>query len=483
MGQETVILMLAAGFGFYMAWNIGANDVANAMGTSVGSKALTLKQAIIVAAVFEFAGAFLVGSHVTETVRKGMIDLSVFVNMKDGVNILMYGMLASLLAAGAWLQIATYFGWPVSTTHSIVGAIVGFGVVAGGVAAVSWGKVGTIAMSWVVSPLLSGTVAFVIFSIIRRVIINVPNPVEATKRWAPGFIFFVFGISTLVTLFKGLKNLKLDLSLTEALMYASGVGLVAAVIGWFIIRRMAASVSSESDVDTSITAMSLDLRAMVRRARRVQNIATEETEGHVENIQENLESLMKLVERSEAQMYTREDFRFVEKVFGYLQILSACFVAFAHGANDVANAIGPVAAAISLAQGGMEALTEESSVPIWILGLGGVGIVLGLSTWGWRVIETIGKKITELTPSRGFAAELAAATTIVFASKLGLPISTTHTLVGAVMGVGFARGIDSLNLRVIRDILSSWIVTLPAGAGLSIVFFFIIKAIFGSFAG
>ena len=480
MGTETVILMLAAGFGFYMAWNIGANDVANAMGTSVGSKALTLKQAIVVAAVFEFAGAFLVGAHVTETVRKGVIDWSVF---EGRVDILMYGMLASLLAAGAWLQIATYFGWPVSTTHSIVGAIVGFGVVAGGVAAVSWGKVGTIAMSWIVSPLLSGTVAFVIFSIIRRVIINVPNPVEATKRWAPGFIFFVFGISTLVTLFKGLKNLKLDLSLTEALMYASGVGLVAAVIGWFIIRRMATSVSSQSAVDTSITAMSLDLRAMVRRARRVQTIATEETEGHVENIQENLESLMKLVERSEAQMYTREDFRFVEKVFGYLQILSACFVAFAHGANDVANAIGPVAAAISLAQGGMEALTEESSVPIWILGLGGVGIVLGLSTWGWRVIETIGKKITELTPSRGFAAELAAATTIVFASKLGLPISTTHTLVGAVMGVGFARGIDSLNLRVIRDILSSWVVTLPAGAGLSIVFFFIIKAIFGSFAG
>ena len=480
MDHVTIYIILAGSLGLFMAWGIGANDVANAMGTSVGSKALTLKQAIVVAAVFEFAGAFLVGAHVTETVRKGVIDWSVF---EGRVDILMYGMLASLLAAGAWLNIATYFGWPVSTTHSIVGAIVGFGVVAGGVAAVSWGKVGTIAMSWVVSPLLSGTVAFVIFSIIRRVIINVPNPVEATKRWAPGFIFFVFGISTLVTLFKGLKNLKLDLSFTEALMYASGVGLVAAVIGWFIIRRMATSVSSQSAVDTSITAMSLDLRAMVRRARRVQNIATEETEGHVENIQENLESLMKLVERNEAQMHTREDFRFVEKVFGYLQILSACFVAFAHGANDVANAIGPVAAAISLAQGGMEALTEESSVPIWILGLGGVGIVLGLSTWGWRVIETIGKKITELTPSRGFAAELAAATTIVFASKLGLPISTTHTLVGAVMGVGFARGIDSLNLRVIRDILSSWIVTLPAGAGLSIVFFFIIKTIFGSFAG
>ncbi len=477
MGIENIVLILASGFGFYMAWNIGANDVANAMGTSVGSKALTLKQAILVAAIFEFAGAFLVGSHVAETVRKGMIDLNVFTSMDDGVKILMFGMLASLLAAGAWLQIATYFGWPVSTTHSIVGAIVGFGVVAGGAAGVAWGKIGQIVMSWVASPLLSGTIAFVIFSIIRRSVINVPNPVQATKRWAPGFIFLVFGILTLVTLFKGLKNLHLDLNLSQALTYASGIGLVASAVGWLLIRRVQVPTADEK-ADIPLAAMALDLRAMVRRARKLKEIATTEVEKSVLNIQENLDNLMEQVELSEAQIYTREDFRFVEKVFAYLQILSACFVAFAHGANDVANSIGPFAAVVALARGGAEALTAKTAVPIWILGLGGAGIVLGLSMWGWRVIDTIGRKITELTPTRGFAAEFSAATTIVIASRLGIPISTTHTLVGAVFGVAVARGMESLNPRVVRDIVTSWVVTLPAGAGLSIVFFFILKAIF-----
>ncbi len=484
MGIETIIiLILAGGFGFYMAWNIGANDVANAMGTSVGSRALTLKQALIVAAVFEFAGAFFVGSHVTETIREGMIDLKVF-HSEEGVKILMYGMVASLLAAGVWLQIATYFGWPVSTTHSIVGAIVGFGIVGGGTAAIAWGKIGTIALSWVVSPLLSGMISFAIFSLIRHSMINVPNPVQATKRWAPVFVFLVFGILTLVMLFKGLKNLKLNLNFSQALVYAAGVGFVASIIGGFLIRRMPVpSTKQEEAPSLSLAAMSIDLRSMARHARRIRAMATKEVEGPVENIQENLDRLMKMAEQSEAQIHTRGDFRFVEKVFGYLQILSACFVAFAHGANDVANAIGPVASVISLAQGGAEALTAKAPVPPWILALGGVGIVIGLGTWGWRVIETIGKKITELTPSRGFSAELAAATTIVFASKLGLPISTTHTLVGSVMGVGLARGLDSLNPRVIRDIIASWVVTLPAGAGMAMIFFFIIKAAFSAFGG
>jgi inorganic phosphate transporter, PiT family len=480
MGIETIILILASGFGFYMAWNIGANDVANAMGTSVGSKALTLKQAILVAAVFEFAGAFLVGSHVTETVRKGMIDLNVFTSMEDGIRVLMFGMLASLLAAGVWLQIATYFGWPVSTTHSIVGAIVGFGVVGGGAAGVAWGKIGQIVMSWVASPLLSGTIAFVVFSVIRRSMINVSNPVQATKRWAPAFIFLVFGILTLVTFFKGLKNLHLDLSLSQALTYAGGISLLASLIGWLLIRRVhVPSVAESSEVP--LAALSTDLRAMVRRARRLKEMATKEVEESVENIEQHLQDLMEKVQLSEANIHTREDFRFVEKVFAYLQILSACFVAFAHGANDVANSIGPFAAVVSLARGGTDALTAQTAVPVWILGLGGAGIVIGLSMWGWRVIETIGRKITELTPTRGFAAEFSAATTIVVASRLGIPISTTHTLVGAVFGVGIARGMESLNPRVVRDIVTSWVITLPAGAGLSIVFFFILKAIFSSF--
>lgn len=423
MGIELIIIVvLASSFGFYMAWNIGANDVANAMGTSVGSGALTLKKAIIVAAIFEFAGAFLVGSHVTETVRKGIIDLSIFTNMENGANILLYGMLASLLAAGAWLQIATYFGWPVSTTHSIVGAVVGFGLIAGGAAGVNWIKVGTIVMSWVISPLLSGTIAFIVFFIIHRTMINVPNSVQSTKKWSPIYIFLVFAILTLVTLFKGLKNLNLDLSLQGSLIIAIGIGFFASMIGWILINRIVVAETSESS-------------------------------------------------------------QFVEKVFTYLQIMSACFVAFAHGANDVANAIGPLAAVFALARGGTEALVAKTPVPIWILGLGGAGIVIGLSMWGWRVIETIGKKITELTPTRGFAAEFAAATTIVLASRLSIPISTTHTLVGGVLGVGLARGLDSLNFRAIREIVTSWIVTLPAGAGMSIVFFLIIKAVLGNFVG
>ena len=424
MGIESIIILtLALVFGFYMAWNIGANDVANAMGTSIGSGALTMKKAILIAAVFEFAGAFLVGSHVTETVRKGIIDLSIFTEMENGTSILMYGMLASLLAAGAWLQIASYFGWPVSTTHSIVGAIVGFGIIAGGAAGVDWGQIVKIVMSWAISPLLSGTIAFVVFSVIRHSMMNVPNPIQATKRWAPAFIFLVFAILTLVTLFKGLKNLHLNLSFSGALVIAAGIGLVASIIGWLLIRRI-----------------------------------------HVDE-----------------ETATHGDVQFVEKIFTHLQVMSACFVAFAHGANDVANAIGPLAAIVSIVNGGANALVSKTPVPVWILGLGSIGIVIGLSTWGWRVIETIGKKITELTPVRGFSAEFAAATTIVLASRLRIPISTTHTLVGGVLGVGIARGIESLNPRVVRDIFTSWIVTLPAGAGMSIVFFLIIRTIFNSF--
>ncbi|MEE2911036.1 MAG: inorganic phosphate transporter [Candidatus Poribacteria bacterium] len=424
MGTESIIILtLALVFGFYMAWNIGANDVANAMGTSIGSGALTLKKAILIAAVFEFVGAFLVGSHVTETVRKGIIDLSIFTEMENGTSILMYGMLASLLAAGAWLQIASYFGWPVSTTHSIVGAIVGFGIIAGGAAGVDWGQIVKIVMSWAISPLLSGTIAFVVFSVIRHSMMNVPNPIQATKRWAPAFIFLVFAILTLVTFFKGLKNLHLNLSFSEALVIAAGIGLVASIIGWLLIRRI-----------------------------------------HVDE-----------------ETATHGDVQFVEKIFTHLQVMSACFVAFAHGANDVANAIGPLAAIVSIVNGGANALVSKTPVPVWILGLGSIGIVIGLSTWGWRVIETIGKKITELTPVRGFSAEFAAATTIVLASRLRIPISTTHTLVGGVLGVGIARGIESLNPRVVRDIFTSWIVTLPAGAGMSIVFFLIIKTVFDNF--
>ena len=410
-------LGLAAAFGLFMAWGIGANDVANAMATSVGSKALTIKQAIIVAAVFEFAGAFLAGGQVTSTIRKGMIDAS---HVSNNPELLVYGMLAALLAAAVWLLIASKKGWPVSTTHSIVGAIVGFAAVGIGVESVYWGKVGSIAASWVVSPMLAGFLAFFIFMSVQKLILGTKDPISNARKYVPMYIFAVGFMLALVTLIKGLKHIGLDLSLGESVLVAAVTGLVTMMIGIIGIRRL--------KLDPSLDA----------------------------------------------------DFRFanVEKIFGILMIFTACGMAFAHGSNDVANAIGPVAAIVSIVKTG--AVTQQSSLSTWILLLGGIGIVLGLATYGWRVIKTVGKNITELTPSRGFAAELSAATTVVIASGTGLPISTTHTLVGAVMGVGIARGIGALNLRVIRNIMLSWVITLPAGGILAIIFFFLLKGIFYS---
>ena len=409
---EIPLALWIAGFlALYMAWAIGANDVANAMGTSVGSGALTVGGAIIVAAVLEFAGAFLAGGHVTDTVRKGMLDLSMMTREQ-----LIYGMLGSLAAAGTLLVVATRFGLPISTTHSIVGAIVGFGAIAVGVDAVKWGKIAQIVLSWVTSPLLAGVIAFFIFQITRIKVLDRPDPVAQIRKLGPVFFFFVFFIIGLVTLFKGLKPLKLDLNLTQSLIGSVTLGLIGAAIGAFFIRRVDVG---EDD--------------------------------------------------------PKHRFSRVERIFVVLQILTACAIAFAHGSNDVANSIGPLAA-ISHAVQGMD-LGSKAPVEPWMLAIGGIGIVIGLATWGYRVMETIGKKITELTPSRGFAAELAAATTIVVASRLGIPISTTHTLVGAVLGVGLARGIGALDLRVVGKILASWVATLPLAAGLSIFFFYFFKGL------
>ncbi|MCH1521361.1 MAG: inorganic phosphate transporter [Arenicellales bacterium] len=410
--SEIPLALWIAGFlALYMAWAIGANDVANAMGTSVGSGALTVGGAIIVAAVLEFAGAFLAGGHVTDTVRKGMLDLSMMTREQ-----LIYGMLGSLAAAGTLLVVATRFGLPISTTHAIVGAIVGFGAIAVGVDAVKWGKIAQIVLSWVTSPLLAGVIAFFIFQITRIKVLDRPDPVAQIRKLGPVFFFFVFFIIGLVTLFKGLKPLKLDLNLTQSLIGSVTLGLIGAAIGAFFIRRVDVG---EDD--------------------------------------------------------PKHRFSRVERIFVVLQILTACAIAFAHGSNDVANSIGPLAA-ISHAVQGMD-LGSKAPVEPWMLAIGGIGIVIGLATWGYRVMETIGKKITELTPSRGFAAELAAATTIVVASRLGIPISTTHTLVGAVLGVGLARGIGALDLRVVGKILASWVATLPLAAGLSIFFFYFFKGL------
>ncbi|MCB1588521.1 MAG: inorganic phosphate transporter [Xanthomonadales bacterium] len=414
MDGATIYILLAGIFGLYMAWGIGANDVANAMATSVGSKVLTLRGALIVAAIFEFAGAVLAGGNVTSTIRSGIIDVSPIVEQPE---VLIHGMLASLLAAAAWLNLASRFGWPVSTTHSIVGAIVGFGAVAIGTDAVKWGGVGTIAMSWVISPVVAGTIAFMLFKSVQFLVFDREDPLAQARRWVPVYMFLAGFMIAGVTLIKGVKNLGLSLTLGQDLAIAAVVGVVVALVGAFFISRIKVDAAAD------------------------------------------------------------RDFRFatVDKVFAVLMVLTACTMAFAHGSNDVANAIGPVAAVLNVAQSGL--VEQKAAVPLWLLLLGGAGIVIGLATFGRRVMGTVGEGITHLTPSRGFAAELAAASTVVVASGTGLPISTTHTLVGAILGVGLASGIAAINLSVVRNLMVSWIVTVPAGAALAVVFYFILRAV------
>lgn len=473
MDAETILLGVTIISGLYMAWSIGANDVANAMGTSVGSGALTLKRAVILAAILEFSGAVLVGTHVSETVRQGIISPEVF---SSNPLLLVYGMIAALLAAGIWLQLASYFGLPVSTTHSIVGSIIGFGIVIAGIQSVHWHKVGEIVSSWIISPILSGTIAYLIFLLIRNRIFLSQNPVQATKRLTPYLVFFVFMILTLVMVFKGLKNLKLDLSFPVALLVAGLVGLAAALLSAWLVAKVKVKSTPESIRTFQSPKVLKNIEKSLRNMGKAEKFANGEVGGMITNIKKDLQIILKSVEQGEKREQGIEEYHAVEKIFIYLQILSAAFVAFAHGANDVANAVGPLAAVVTVLKSGI--VSMQSQVPLWILALGGIGIVIGLATWGWRVIETIGKKITELTPTRGFSAEFATATTIVLASKLGLPISTTHTLVGAVLGVGLARGISALNLKTVRDIILSWVITIPAGAILAIIFFFILKSIF-----
>ncbi|MEK9891829.1 MAG: inorganic phosphate transporter, partial [Pseudomonadales bacterium] len=407
------LLIMAAAFGFFMAWGVGANDVANAMGTSVGSRAITIKQAIIIAVIFEFSGAFLAGGEVTSTIRKGIIDPEI---LSASPELLVYGMIASLLAAGLWLLVATSFGWPVSTTHSIVGAIVGFAAIGISVDSVNWSKVSNIVASWVVSPLMAGVIAFVVYQSVRRFILNAAEPLAAARRGVPVYIFMVAFIISMVSLVKGLKHVGLDLSFEQSLIYAALIASGITVVGAILISGL--KVNAET---------------------------------------------------------SHEEILSVERVFGVLMIFTACSMAFAHGSNDVANAVGPLAAVNAVIESG-GVVAQKAAMPTWLLFLGALGIVIGLVTYGHRVIRTVGSTITELTPSSGFAAELAAAITVVVASGASLPVSTTHTLVGGVIGVGLAHGVTALNIRVVGTIFTSWIVTLPAGAILSITFFYVLKA-------
>jgi phosphate/sulfate permease len=382
-------------------------------------------------------------------------------------------MIAALLAAGAWLNIASYKGWPVSTTHAIVGAVLGFGILFSGFGAIQWNKVSQIAASWVVSPVLSGAISFSIFILLRRIIFYSKSPVDSAKRMTPFLVFFVVGILTLVMVFKGLKNLHLDLPLIHALILASLVGLLGALISIPLVKRVKSS-RSEKDVEEFIDPkVEKSMQKAVIHLRRVKESVTGELSDEITSVLNKSEKISNRFEKYSHIKHVSTEYLTVEKIFVYLQILSACFVAFAHGANDVANAIGPLAGVLSAIKNGVVGM--EAQVPMLVLLLGGLGIVIGLATWGWRVIETIGKCITELTPTRGFAAEFGAAITIVLASKLALPVSTTHTLVGAVLGVGLARGLNSLNLTTIREIVISWVITIPAAALLTGVFYFIIK--------
>lgn len=472
--MDTALLIVILITGFYMAWNIGANDVANAMGTSVGSGALTLKRAVILAAILEFSGAFFFGSHVSKTVQSGILNADVFAS---DPRLLVYGMLASLASAGIWLQVASYYGWPVSTTHSIVGAIVGFGAVAGGLEAVYWKNVGFIVSSWILSPLLGGILGYYIFTIIRKKIFYALNPVEATRRLTPFLVFIVMFVLGLVLVFEGLRNLHLDLDFTQKMLLVISLSLLGSVISYFLVRNISPHETKVMRQNPTFTPeMASSLEKARKHLQKVATTATGELQYQVGLLVEEVKGMEDTVQQKQETDFSHSEYLIVERVFSYLQIMSACMMAFAHGANDVANAIGPLSASISILTEGR--IGSNTSISTWLLALGGVGIVVGLATWGWRVIETIGKKITELTPSRGFAAEFGAATTIVLASRLGMPISTTHTLVGAVLGVGFARGLEAVNLTTTRDILISWIVTVPLGAILAIVLLYPIRIIF-----
>ncbi len=475
MDTTSVLLGLTILFGFYMAWNIGANDVANAMGTSVGSGALTLRRAVIVAAVLEFAGAFLVGDAVTDTLRSKLFDASQLDAMTLGC-----GMLSALLASGIWLQIASYFGWPVSTTHSIVGAVIGVGCVTVGVGEIHWGEVGKIASSWVISPLLAGAISYILFRIVLVKVFYKKNPVAAARRVTPPMVFIVLTVMLLVTGLKGLKGMWPRIGVetpSPAVIWCAATLLGA--IGFFIAKRMLGKAPPEEQQDANHLLNSYVARGLEKAGmhlRRVADTSQGVIQDRAASLLTEVDDLAREARHHAMQSPPHSEFKEVERIFSYLQILTACFVAFAHGANDVANAIGPMAGAIDAFRDGV--VHAKATVPAWLLALGGLGIVIGLATWGWRVIETVGKRITELTPTRGFCAEFGAAVTILIASVFGLPISTTHTLIGAILGVGLARGIGALNLSTMRDIVASWIITIPAGAGLAIIIFFILRAIF-----
>ncbi len=464
----TLICFFALIAGFYATWNIGANDVSNAMGTSVGSKSLTLKQAIMIAACFEFLGAYFFGDHVSETLKSGLVNTSLL-EAQSGEYPIIFGMLSSLLATGMWLHFASYWGLPVSTTHSIVGAIIGFGLIAGGTELIKWDNVIQIASSWLVSPILGGFTSYLIFTVIKKTILSRPAPLKAAQKILPS-VFAVFCSITAIICASSIefKNPFWAISVLLFTIFGCTYLLFYWIESFF--------KSTISDVETNYNAlMERFVFLQARKAELLLALETEEIIAEKNALDKEIEEISASLSPSHVAHYEQKQFQHLEKLFAILQVSTAALMAFSHGANDVANGIGPLEAILS-------ALANKNNTLAIIfkphvLLLGGIGIIIGLATWGWRVIETIGKNITELTPSRGFSAEFGASITILLASKMGLPISTTHTLVGSVIGIGLAGGISSLNIKTLKDIVASWVITIPGGAILSILWYQIFQLV------
>ncbi|WP_019218002.1 inorganic phosphate transporter [Legionella tunisiensis] len=418
MDYPFILFLIAIAFCFFMTWGVGANDLANVMSTTMGSKAVTVRQAMIIAIVFEFAGAFLGGSGVTETMRDGIITSS---QLSNQPLILIEGMLGVLLACTVWMNLASYLGVPVSITNALVGSMVGFGSVVLGADAIQWRQVYHIAIGWVTSPLIAGFTAYVLFISIQQAIFVKSDPLEKAKWYVPIYLFIVGSVLSFITVFKGLNHFDIHLNLKQDLAVTLATSITITIIGMLFIKRI----------------------PEMPRIRR------------------------------------RERFLQVEKYFAVLMALTACAMVFAHGSNDVALAVGPLSIIYTLVMHSDQPVSA-ANYPAWIILLGCAGVVIGFLMYGRKVIETVGSAITALTPSRAFAATLAAATTVVVATSTGIPVSATQTLVGAVLGVGLARGIGALNLIVIRNIFMSWILTLPAASLLTIMAYKALHAFIGS---
>lgn len=415
MDASTLYFLLAVLFCFMMTWGVGANDLANVMSTTMGSKAITVKQALCIAVIFEFAGAFFGGTDVTETLRDGIIDVQLLAH--DPV-VLIQGILGVLIACTIWMHLASFLGVPVSITNALVGSMVGFGWLVLGQDAVHWEQVSHIAIGWITSPLIAGTTAYVLFLSIQQTIFVKPDLLERAKRMMPIYLFLIGSVLSFITVFKGLAHFQLHLNFKQSMLVILGTSGLMTLFGVFVIKRIP----------------------------------------------------------EKTNLKRHERFEQVEKYFAVLMAMTACAMVFAHGANDVALAVGPLSMVYSLVTHVGEPL-EAAGYPTWIVFLGALGVVVGFLAQGRRVIETVGSSITALTPSRAFAATLAAATTVVVATSIGIPVSATQTLVGSVLGVGLARGIGALNLIVIRNIFTSWILTLPAASILTILSYKILHSL------